>query len=288
MSNQQSTPNRAALEEKMRRAEQLKTENAAREARATKPLVNTLETQKRELASALAYLDKLAKEYEARLPQLKAANTPQSQAEIKSIEMKLNLYKTVRGAAGSFEESINATDPAALASAALTMRLAEAELVVANAKMVLEEQTPSINILRAALGQPVRLAPPQMPAVNQLKARLGANAALSQQANAAIHFYQDALTCMQQEDRSLAHFKTLKGKEALQFAATSMKVSSLAGKINQLRNLHTAFAVDPVLKQLFPAPLDVEIPQLPPGVNPQKAKAKPLTGILKDILGIGK
>lgn len=286
MSNQQNTPNRAALEEKVRLVEQLKVENAHRDARATRPLTQTLDTQKRELASALAYLDKLAKEHEAKLSQLRALNTPQAQAEIKAIETKLNLYTTVRGAAGNFEASLNATDPAALATAALTMRLAEAELVVANAKLVIEEQMPSISIVKAALGQPAKLAPAQTPIANQLKARLKGNAALNQQVNAALHFYQDALTCLQQEERSLIQFKALKGKEAIQFAATTMKVSSLAGKINQLRNLHTSFAMDPALKQLFPAPVEVTVPQLPPGVNPQKAKAKPLTGILRDILGL--
>ena len=287
MSNRAGAPSSAEVEEKKRLAEKLKAEKAAKE-KAIQDLEQQLKAHKHEVASALAYLDKLAKEHEGKLAELKAANTPDAKAQIQRIEAKLALYRTVRSAAGRFEESMGTGNLATFATTALSLRIAEGEAVIANAKLVLGDMTGSIEVLKSAIGQPAKVAPNQMPVVNPIKARLKASPALGQQVNAAIHFYQEAQSSAAQEELHLNQLRGMQGKEAVQFAASTMKISQLAGKINNLRNLYQTFATEPAIKPLFPEPIEIEIPRLPAGVKPQKGPAKPLTGILMDILGLSK
>lgn len=284
---QRQAPTSPELEEKKRLVEKLKADKAAKE-KAIKDLENSLVAQKQEVTEALHYLDKLAKEQQDKLNALRASKDPKAQAMIAGLESKLALYKTVRGAAGKFEESMGTGNLKTFTATALVLRLAEGEAVVANAKLVLEDLVPSINVLKAVLGQPAKLGPEHAQLVPQIKARLKVNPALNQQLNAAIHFFMEAEAASKQEEVNLQTLRGMQGKEAVQFAANTMKISSLAGKINNLRNLHQSFSKEPLVKSLFPEQVEIEIPKLPPGFNTQKTQAKPLTGILMDILGIGK
>jgi len=284
---QRQAPSSPELEEKRRLVEKLKAERATKE-KAIKDLENSLLSQKQEVTAALHYLDKLAKDQQDKLTALRQTNDPKNAPMIKSLETKLGLYKTVRAAAGKFEDSMGTGNLKTFTATAIILRMAEGEAVVANAKLVLEDLEPSINVLKAVVGQPAKLSPAHNQLVPQIKARLKVNPALNQQLNAAVHFFQEAAVASQQEEGHLATLRGMTGKEAVQYAANTMKISSLAGKINNLRNLHQTFSKEPLVKQLFPEPIEIEIPKLPPGFNTQKAQAKPLTGILMDILGLGK
>lgn len=284
---QRQAPSSPELDEKRRLVEKLKAERATKE-KAIKDLENSLVAQKQEVTAALHYLDKLAKEQQDKLTALRQSNDPKAQAMIKSLESKLGLYKTVRAAAGKFEESMGTGNLKTFTATALILRLAEGEAVVANAKLVLEDLEPSFNVLKAVLGQPAKVNPEHTQLVQQIKGRLKVNPALNQQLTAAVHFFVEADSSSKQEEVNLQTLRGMQGKEAVQFAANTMKVSSLAGKINNLRNLHQTFTREPLIQGLFPEPVEIEIPKLPPGFNTQKSQAKPLTGILMDILGIGK
>lgn len=284
---QRQAPSSPELDEKRRLVEKLKAERATKE-KAIKDLEGSLVAQKQEVTAALHYLDKLAKEQQSKLDALRQSKDPKAQAMIAGLESKLALYKTVRAAAGKFEESMGTGNLKTFTATALVLRMAEGEAVVANAKLVLEDLQPSLNVLKAVLGQPVRLGPEHAPLVPPIKSRLKVNPALSQQINAAIHFFVEAEAASKQEEVNLATLRGMSGKEAVQFAANTMKISSLAGKINNLRCLHQTFSKEPLVKALFPETVEIEIPKLPPGMSPQKTQGKPLTGILMDILGIGK
>lgn len=287
MSNRQGAPTSPELEEKKRLVERLQAEKAAKE-KQIKDLEGNLRAQKQEVTAALHYLDKLAKDHQEKLKELQADKTHKAQAQAKRIEAKLALYKSVRAAAGKFEDTMGTGNLNSFASTALSLRLAESEAVIANAKLVLDDLSESIDVLKSAVGQPVRLAPNLMPAANAIKARVHGNPQLHQQVNAAIHFYQETGTATQQEELNLNTLRGMTGKEAVQFAANTMKISSLAGKVNNLRNLYQTFSKEPAIKPLFPEPIAITIPRLPPGMTTQKNEAKPLTGVLMDLLGLGK
>ena len=285
-SNADLEEQKKVLEQKKKILEKLQAEKAARDKEISN-LKGQLEAQKQEVGSAMRYLDQLAKEHQAKLETLKKSGNPQAQAEIEMIESKLALYHTVRHAATRVEESAEAKNFASLASSALSLRLAEGEAVIANAKMVLKELTPAMQILRFAVGQPTQLSPVQNSLAIPIENKANSSQSFKQQLTATLHYFQEAENSTTTEEANLGYLKNLGGKEALQFAANTMKISALAGKINNLRNLHQTYGKDPLVKPLFPEPVEVTIPKMPPGMKPQKSPSKPLTGILKDLLGLG-
>jgi hypothetical protein len=271
---------RAELEEKKVLVQQLKQKKAETEKHISN-LQNSISSQRAEIASAIRYMDELARPNLVRLQELRSLGNQAPPAELKRIQSQLDLYTHTREAMVRFEKSMGTTT--SLVEQTVAMRLAEAEIVVASAKMVMVDFAATrqdiqnlLNGAKMSIEDRKRLAP----AVDRLKKM----PILQQRLQAAFHFFSETEQAIRLEDQQVQQLRALQGREALKFAS-SLKIGQLTGKVNQIRSLRPSFQAEPLILALFPEWVEVQIPRAKSG-GQESSGSKPFTGMLKELFGL--
>lgn len=252
-----------------------------------------LKATTRELKLRLDYLDQLAREHEAELARLRGdPPSPQRDARIKRIEQKLGFYHAVRSAAAGAEQvganriapnpdAKPGTQPTQRVTVqdVFSMKLIEAQSIVAGARLVIDELQPKMKVIGGVLGKPAQYTPAELTMVNKIKARAKTSPALMQRLQMIFQQFTDAQGAVLTAEKQFEQLKHLSGREALQFLTGTIKAPQLSGKLYHLERLHMEYAGDPDLSKLFPAPQPVHYPTPAPEA-PQEQKVKPKGGLM--------
>lgn len=251
----------------------------------------------RAVKSRLSYLDQMAAQFKSQLKELKAQPmTPELQVTIAQMERKLAAYEVIHKACASVEKSlepmmqdysVRQIIKAEIKVGTLDWQYAQAEteLLVINARILIDSLAPKMRLIQSALGQPIKLARNELAEVNALKVRVNANPELKQRLGQTVGYFQEALGAVTQGEKDLSALRQLSGGESQAFIQR-MKPQQISGKLYHLERLHIIYAGDPLLSKYFPAPKEVVIPKTG-APQPTKKSTQPLTGRLLDLFGLG-
>ncbi|HEY9766025.1 MAG TPA: hypothetical protein V6C82_06650 [Chroococcales cyanobacterium] len=256
-----------------------------------------IQAASRTIKSRLAYMDQMAKQFKDQLKQFNAQPpTPELQVKISRMERKIAAYEVVRRACASLEQTLEAATAdystrqillgkigSASPKETMEFAMAEAELVVINARLMVDDLAPRMRLVQSAMGQPVKLEKTELATVSTLKARINASVELKQRLGTTLQYFQEATAAVAQGEKDLVALKQLTGKEAYVFLG-KMKPQQISGKLYHLERLHQIYAAEPLMANLFPPPEAVTFPS---NTVPDKKGTAPLTGRLLDLFGLG-
>ncbi len=279
LSERELQAKRAELEQKRALVEQLKQKKAETEQHLAN-LQQGIQSQRAEINAAILYMDEVARPNLERYNALVASGSQDASPELTRLRSQIGLYTHTREAMVRFERSIG--NSTSLIEQTVAMRLAEAEIVLASSRMVLvdfAESRRSIQGLvpggRMTLEERKRLAP--------VVDRLAKMPLLQQRLHAALSLFQELENLVNSEDFQVQELKRLQGRDALK-VAQGLKLTQISGKVNQLRGIRPSFQMEPLIMNLFPEWVEVQIPKPAPGGG-ERAPTKPFTGRLKELFG---
>lgn len=243
-----------------------------------------------EVRHRMACLDAMAKEAQARLEVLRRqARTPDVQRQISSLEQKLTAYRSVRSAVETSEqlqrspELFKQTGSLSIKDA-LSLKLSQAEVTVAQGRMQVEEMAASIRLLEACMALEGVRPEPALGTVDaaralQLKVR-ATEARFAEHARRILDLHKDMAASLRHAEQQLAKARKLEGMEAYEFLLNEVPIPLLARQLHYLRQLPGTFEGDPDLLGLFPPPQEVRYPE-----RPRSNKRRPVTDRLRLWLG---